>query len=518
MDVPVQRNKSPVVGRNRPCPCGSGERFKDCCGSIARNNIATPPAALGYRPSGEDWALLSEADRVALGTMMESALSYQRAGALASAGSLYRQVLAKAPGTHDAWHMLGVVELGLRRLIEAEYSIRRALELRPEYPAIKKNLDLVLQALRTDNRADDEQRLCAKALPLLKRRVSDAAHSKLAETDTVDDRQLVPVTSSVHCVGGVGNADDDDWFITRLAEILPGSVSVTHWHEAFDGRPAAARRGVPSRRVLRPVDAFPRGGTLVVLDAMPEVDDWLEEAHPDRVVLFCWRGSAAHYLDLIGRLNQTTGARIELVFPSVSSRMRFGLPGRVCIRPIALPPSPVAREDGRSERFVVGAVSDRDESTKPRGSSKLWLDLVHDGARVLLRGANRLRTKLGTERDVEFRSRHTESLHGFLSRLNCLVYHAPREWNEGRGAALFSAMALGIPVICSRQSQYAEYIEHQRDGLVIDTDTDTRDAVAELRRNPDLVEEIGVAARQKAAGVFSPTALKAQYGFLHGPL
>jgi hypothetical protein len=410
------------------------------------------------------------------------------------------------------------VELGLRRLVEAEYSIRRALELRPEYPAIKKNLDLVLQALRTDNRADDEQRLCAKALPLLKWRVSDVVHSKLAETDAVEDPHPVTVTSSLHCVGSIANADDDDWFVTRLAEILPDSVSVTHWHEAFGGRPAAARRAVPSRRVLRPVDAFPRGGTLVVLDAMPEVDGWLEEARPDRVVLFCWRGSAAHYLDLIGHLNETTGAPIELVFPSVSSRTRFGLPGRVCVRPLALPPSPVAYEDGRSERFVVGAVSDRDESTKPRGSSKLWLDLVHDGARVLLRGANRLRTKLGTEREVEFRSRQTESLRGFLSRLNCLVYHPLREWNEGRGAALFSAMALGIPVICSRQSQYAEYIEHERDGLVVDSDTDAREAVAELRRNPDFTEEIGVSARQKAASVFSPKMLGAQYRFLHGLL
>ena len=275
---------------------------------------------------------------------------------------------------------------------------------------------------------------------------------------------------------------------------------------------------MPSRRVLRRVDAFPRGGTLMILDAMPQVDDWLEEACPDRVVLFCGRGSASHYLDLIGRLNETTGARIELVFPSVSSRARFGLPGRVCVTPLALPLSPVAYEDDMSERFVVGAVSDRDESTLPRVSGKLWLDLVNDGARVLLRGANRLRTKLGAEREVEFRSRQTESLRGFLSRLNCLVYRAPREWNEGRGAALFSAMALGIPVICSRQSRYAEYIEHERDGLVVDSDTDAREAVAELRRNRDLTEEIGVAARQKAARVFSPTALREQYGFLYGRL
>jgi hypothetical protein len=53
---------------------------------------------------------------------------------------------------------------------------------------------------------------------------------------------------------------------------------------------------------------------------------------------------------------------------------------------------------------------------------------------------------------------------------------------------------------------------------VVDSDTDAREAVAELRRNRDLAEEIGVAAKQKAARVFSPTALREQYGFLYGRL
>jgi uncharacterized protein len=29
---PVVRN-SPKVGRNAPCPCGSGKKYKKCCGS-----------------------------------------------------------------------------------------------------------------------------------------------------------------------------------------------------------------------------------------------------------------------------------------------------------------------------------------------------------------------------------------------------------------------------------------------------------------------------------------------------
>jgi preprotein translocase subunit SecA len=32
--TPVRR-EIPKVGRNEPCPCGSGKKFKNCCGRIA---------------------------------------------------------------------------------------------------------------------------------------------------------------------------------------------------------------------------------------------------------------------------------------------------------------------------------------------------------------------------------------------------------------------------------------------------------------------------------------------------
>lgn len=39
-DLPAEEIKQPVlregpkVGRNDPCPCGSGKKFKQCCGKI----------------------------------------------------------------------------------------------------------------------------------------------------------------------------------------------------------------------------------------------------------------------------------------------------------------------------------------------------------------------------------------------------------------------------------------------------------------------------------------------------
>jgi SEC-C motif-containing protein len=34
--APTVRREGPAVGRNDPCPCGSGKKYKKCCGANAR--------------------------------------------------------------------------------------------------------------------------------------------------------------------------------------------------------------------------------------------------------------------------------------------------------------------------------------------------------------------------------------------------------------------------------------------------------------------------------------------------
>ena len=31
--VTVQAKNEKIVGRNEPCPCGSGKKYKNCCGA-----------------------------------------------------------------------------------------------------------------------------------------------------------------------------------------------------------------------------------------------------------------------------------------------------------------------------------------------------------------------------------------------------------------------------------------------------------------------------------------------------
>ncbi|MGH9422469.1 MAG: tetratricopeptide repeat protein, partial [Thermoanaerobaculia bacterium] len=60
---------------------------------------------------------------------MEVALVHQTAGQPQEARNLYRQTLALAPNTHDALHMLGVIELGFGNLQLAEELILEAIKL-----------------------------------------------------------------------------------------------------------------------------------------------------------------------------------------------------------------------------------------------------------------------------------------------------------------------------------------------------------------------------------------------------
>ena len=101
-----------AVGRNDPCPCGSGKRYKQCHGGIAA--AAAAPAAL-----------------------------------------------AADPANFDALHMQGVVAYQRREYHRAEALIRRAIAIRPQVETAHHNLTLVLQAHAL------EAELCRAMLPAL---------------------------------------------------------------------------------------------------------------------------------------------------------------------------------------------------------------------------------------------------------------------------------------------------------------------------------------------------------------
>jgi tetratricopeptide (TPR) repeat protein len=119
------------VGRNDPCPCGSGKRYKQCHGAVGS---AAPTAPVAPPPSPSPDALA-----------MRGMQSHQR-GDLAAAERDYRAALATAPEHPAALHYLGVIHYQHNRFAEALPLLERAVALVPEEPEFHNNLGLALAA------------------------------------------------------------------------------------------------------------------------------------------------------------------------------------------------------------------------------------------------------------------------------------------------------------------------------------------------------------------------------------
>ncbi|MGC2032718.1 MAG: tetratricopeptide repeat protein, partial [Steroidobacteraceae bacterium] len=99
--------------RNEPCPCGSGKRYKACCGRLAAAAQQLPADAVAHFNLGNASA---------------------RLGRLAEARSSYGQALAIHPDFAEAHQNLGKVLLESGQFEAAAVSCRRALELKPDLP------------------------------------------------------------------------------------------------------------------------------------------------------------------------------------------------------------------------------------------------------------------------------------------------------------------------------------------------------------------------------------------------
>lgn len=142
------------TGRNDPCPCGSGKKFKQCCESLASNSVQQRQHLLAQIPMA-----------------LRTALAQQRAGNLDQAASIYRQILMIAPDHPDALHLLGAMQLQEGRVDAAIETISRAVRANPRNPEAHNNLGFALhergrleQALTQYRQALDLQPNYAAAL------------------------------------------------------------------------------------------------------------------------------------------------------------------------------------------------------------------------------------------------------------------------------------------------------------------------------------------------------------------
>ncbi len=101
------------TGRNDPCPCGSGKKYKQCClardeAAAATARAAQPAAAPARQPKfnlfqggGGDVDELTQASNAVIGLV--------QAGKLDEAEKAAHDLLARFPDVHDGYDRLGMV-------------------------------------------------------------------------------------------------------------------------------------------------------------------------------------------------------------------------------------------------------------------------------------------------------------------------------------------------------------------------------------------------------------------------
>jgi tetratricopeptide (TPR) repeat protein len=117
---------APPAGRNEPCPCGSGKRYKHCHGAKAAHGAA--------------------------GTMQEALRLHER-GDTQGALRLYQAILAQEPDHPTAQHFVGVIYYQRGDPAAALPLLEHSVTRQPEEPEFHNNLGLALVALDRESEA-----------------------------------------------------------------------------------------------------------------------------------------------------------------------------------------------------------------------------------------------------------------------------------------------------------------------------------------------------------------------------
>lgn len=133
----------PRIGRNDPCPCGSGKKYKHCC--LEKDRAAELATAVGQRVALqahkanqvalrkdyqqellESQAALKEAQ--ALDAASNAVVDLVHAGRLDEAEQAARELLAGYPEVHDGHDRLGMVHEARGQFREAADCYRKVIE------------------------------------------------------------------------------------------------------------------------------------------------------------------------------------------------------------------------------------------------------------------------------------------------------------------------------------------------------------------------------------------------------
>jgi tetratricopeptide (TPR) repeat protein len=188
-------------GRNDPCPCGSGRKFKQCCAIAPPARQAAAPAAtvdplkmkagntltrageltgnfsplqraLRLGPASAPAASAApvettQAAEQSANAYLNLARGYAKAGRIGDAIQAWRQAARIDPANHVAWQELGLALMQIARLPDAIGAFRRAIAAKPDFAAGHHMLGLALEAQGNETMAVGALRRAVALAPKL---------------------------------------------------------------------------------------------------------------------------------------------------------------------------------------------------------------------------------------------------------------------------------------------------------------------------------------------------------------
>jgi Tfp pilus assembly protein PilF len=175
---------SPQPGRNDPCPCGSGKKYKQCCLTLERVAPPTP-----------------QASDAAVHLAMRTAWQAKQQGNLQQAQAICQRILSVAADQPDALNLVGAIALEDGDIEKAVALLKTAAKGSPRNPEIQNNLGFALHEQGNIEAAINHYR---KAIALAPGYAN--AHYNLHAL-VLNQKQMAP---AIECLRTVLNIDPND--------------------------------------------------------------------------------------------------------------------------------------------------------------------------------------------------------------------------------------------------------------------------------------------------------------------
>lgn len=445
------------IGRNDPCTCGSGTRYKHCCGRPGLQAAPmTPPPASAMAPAAKP-ARQTESD-----DLLATATVHYRNGDLAAAGVSLRAADAVLPGQAMVNHALALLACDQGLLDLAAHHADLALASGPD--------DVILSFHRQ--------------LHYRRRRITEAEKLRASLRDS---GRLLPAEGVRQVLVKAG-----------ALVVLRGAAPIPLCHADFNEWPGMLHF-LPEDATTLPLPAGADGNCTLIIDGVPELLPDLFDAPLDaRVLVRVTRDCPAMLLEIA----QAVPAPIGLIYSDETTARQVGLPGLV-VRPSLPPTAWIAPRPVPGAGFHVGLRGSCQTDGLHPQDAMLIRRLLADGLTVsVLGGGALLRYFPPAAMPPGLR------LHGFdlppqefLAGLDCLVLRrAPLADGAASQGYVAEALAAGCALICANNLPGSELIADGQNGFrVTADDEDTICArIALLRQDSALKQAIGSSARASA--------------------